>query len=337
MLNFMLTSKQSLVSIIMPVKNASAFLNQTIDSILNQTNTNWELIAIDDHSSDDSLETLNNYSNKYSNIIVLKNQGNGIIDALKTGYNNSIGQFITRMDADDFMSHNKLELMVNALKNGKGNIVTGLVKYFSVDDLGDGYKKYEEWLNGLTQSNQNYSEIYKECTIPSPCWMVCKEDFEKCGGFHSNTYPEDYDLAFRFYQNNLKVIVINQILHYWRDHSNRTSRNHEHYSDNRFLALKTSYFLAIDYNRNKKLVLWGAGKKGKEIAQLLLKQNISFDWICNTDNKIGKEIYSKTMLSNNDYKFNNNQIIIAVANPKEQLKIKKQLNSIENIVYYFFC
>ncbi|MCB9334802.1 MAG: glycosyltransferase family 2 protein, partial [Flavobacteriales bacterium] len=175
----------------MPVKNASAFLHQTIDSIINQTYSNWELIAINDHSSDDSLETLNIYSNKCPNIIVLKNQGNGIIDALKTGYNNSNGQFITRMDADDLMSHNKLELMVNALKNGKGNIVTGLVKYFSEGELGNGYKNYEKWLNGLTLSNQNYSEIYKECSIPSPCWLVWKEDFDLCGGFNSNTYPED--------------------------------------------------------------------------------------------------------------------------------------------------
>lgn len=322
----------------MPCKNAAAFLHQTLDSILNQSYPNWELIVIDDHSTDNSFEILNHYAKKYSNIKVLTNQGNGIIDALQTAYNESIGQLITRMDADDLMTPDKLLLMIDTLViNGKGNVATGLVKYFSESELGDGYKKYEKWLNGLTQSNTNYSEIYKECSIPSPCWMVWKEDFENCGGFNSDIYPEDYDLAFRFYQNNLKVIGIHQILHYWRDHTNRTSRNDTKYADNNFIELKTKYFIKIDYQPKKKLILWGAGKKGKQIANLLIQQNISFDWICNTQNKIGHNIYSKQLLDASQKHFDNCQVIVAVANTTEQNEIKNRLKTGFKTESYYFC
>ena len=63
--------------------------------------------------------------------------------------------------------------------------------------------KYEKWINGLTLTGNNYTEIYKECVIPSPCWLIHRNDFENCDGFEPNIYPEDYDLTFRFYKANL--------------------------------------------------------------------------------------------------------------------------------------
>ena len=117
---------------------------------------------------------------------------------LKFAYSKSKGNYITRMDSDDIMVPEKLELMVNALqKSGDGHIALGQVSYFSKDGISDGYYSYEKWLNKLTRAGSNYSEIYKECVIPSPCWMVSRKDFDLCGGFNSDIYPEDYDLAFR--------------------------------------------------------------------------------------------------------------------------------------------
>src|SRR5690606_10347489 len=132
---------------------------------------------------------------------VFKNLGNGIIDALKLGFKNSSGHFITRMDSDDVMAPNKLQRMCqDLLTHGKGHLALGLVSYFCEGELGEGYQNYEKWLNTLTRSGTNYTDIYKECVIPSPCWMVHRDDLMACGSFESTTYPEDYDLAFRFYE-----------------------------------------------------------------------------------------------------------------------------------------
>ena len=331
-----------LVSIIMPVKNAASFLSETLQSILKQSYSNWELITINDHSTDQSASILKKYADTHPHIQLLPNHGNGIIDALQTGYQSSKGMLITRMDADDLMTPDKLTLMVNSLiSKGSGYVTTGWVHYFSETTLGEGFIKYEEWLNHLTTNSQNFSEIYKECCIPSPCWMVWKSDFEKCGGFNSNIYPEDYDLVFRFYQHQLKVIGIQKVLHHWRDYSTRTSRTHEHYADSSFIDIKVRYFLRLSYLNHRPLILWGAGSKGKRVAQLLQKEGVPFTWICDNPKKIGKEIYGEKLLAFDaldDYE--NAQSMVTVANPKAQTEIKRFFglrNKKPMEDYFFFC
>jgi len=327
-----------LISIIMPVKNASAFLDECIESIIKQSYSNWELIAVNDNSTDATLDKLNSYALNESRIIILNNHGNGIIDALNTGYNISKGELITRMDADDIMPTIKLSALKEKLvTSGKGFLATGLVKYFSRGNLGDGYLKYEKWLNDLCLNESNFSEIYKECSIPSPCWMVWRNDFDKCGGFTSETYPEDYDLAFRMYKHKMNILGSSEILHYWRDSENRASRTGDNYKDNRFLNLKVSYFLDIDFTPKKNLFLWGAGKKGKEIAKLLLKSNTKFQWLCNSPSKIGHNIYDVIMEDSESASLNDSQIIIAVANEEEQKEILKQVLKFKNVKYFYFC
>ena len=331
-----------LVSIVMPVKNTSLFLRECLNSILQQSYINWELLAVNDQSTDDSFQILSDFSQKDNRVKVFNNDGYGIIDALKLAYKKSKGEFITRMDSDDVMTSDKLKLMVKDLKtNGKGKIALGLVKYISTHEIGEGYQKYQDWLNALTLKGDNFSEIYKECVIPSPCWMVYREDFERCGAFNSNVYPEDYDLTFRFYQYGLKCLPSDNLLHFWRDYSERTSRNHEHYAYNAFLELKLDYFLKLHYDDTKNLVIWGAGKKGKKVAELLLYSKVEFQWICDNPKKIGKDIYNQKMLPFTALdNIDNTQSIITVASPKAQEEIRAYLTKRSQISmrdYFFFC
>lgn len=328
------------VSVITPVKNGAQFLLECLDSIINQTYQNWELLIVNDNSKDETQLILDEYSKKDNRIKVYQNKGKGIIEALQTGYSQSSGEYVTRMDADDIMTANKLQLLVDKLiVNGKGFIATGFVKYFSETTLGEGYFNYQEWLNGLMQTESNFSDVYKECVIPSPCWMTSREDFEACGGFTSNLYPEDYDLTFRFYKQGLKVVAVKEVIHHWRDYATRTSRTDSNYSDNYFIQLKMKYWLELDFDSSRKLELWGAGKKGKEVARFLLENEIEFDWLTNNSNKIGKEVYgvilkdSKTIMQSGTP-----QILIAVGSMEYNAKIKKALNSKNlkpNLDYFF--
>ena len=154
--------QDQLISILTPFKNTSDFLPECLESILNQTYTNWELIVVDDHSTDESFTIVDAYAKQDSRIKLFKNTGNGIIDALRLAFQHSKGNYITRMDSDDMMTPNKLELMLNDLKaHGKQHIALGLVRYFSDDGVSDGYARYETWLNTLTKTGANYLEIYK--------------------------------------------------------------------------------------------------------------------------------------------------------------------------------
>lgn len=331
-----------LISILIPFKNTESYLGDCLDSVVKQSYTNWELLIVDDNSTDRSYNLVQNYSNTENRIRLFRNEGFGIIEALKTAYKHAKGTLITRMDSDDLMASNKLDQMQQSLVTyGEGHLALGHVRYFSEKGIGNGYKRYETWLNSLTSKGTNFDEIYKECVIPSPCWMVYKTDFDRCGGCDPNTYPEDYDLAFRFYKQGLKCIASNEVLHHWRDYDIRTSRVDPHYAENSFLELKVNYFLELSHDKEKTIVIWGAGHKGKRVAQLLIEKNIPFEWVCDNPKKIGKDIYSHLL---KPFEFLNSiktyQSIVTVANPEAQLEIKHYFethNKVGMKDYFFFC
>jgi len=334
--------KQPLVSILIPFKNTENYLAECLVSIQQQTYGNWEVWAVDDSSTDNSWDIVSHYAENEPKINVVRNSGNGIIHALRKAYEKCQGDLITRMDADDIMAPEKINTMVNLLlKHGKKHVAIGQVKYFSDRGISSGYARYEEWINALTKKGSNYSEIYKECVIPSPCWMVFNSDLDNCGAFESDRYPEDYDLTFRFYKNGMKCIPCDKILHHWRDYDSRTSRTSEHYAANYFLEIKMHYFLKLEYNPIRPLVVWGAGNKGKTIAKYLIDKNLDFTWICDNPNKIGKDIYGKKLFHFQILnEIEDPQNIITVANEKEQDAIRYFLDTIKKLPmkdYFFFC
>lgn len=333
---------KALVSILVPFKDTAHFLSECLDSILEQSYPYWEVLAVDDHSKDGSFDLVSAYARKDTRIKIFKNMGLGIIPALRVAYSNSSGDFITRMDSDDIMKPKRLQYMVEALiSRGTGYLAVGQVKYFSNRGISDGYDRYEKWLNSLTKTATNYLEIYKECVIPSPCWLAFKTDFEACGAFEPYRYPEDYDLTFRFYGHGLKVIPCNEVLHLWRDYDTRTSRTHEHYAQNYFLEIKLHYFLKLDHDTSRPLVVWGAGFKGKSIAKGLINNNVHFVWLCDNPKKIDKRIYGKTLHHFSILKnLVNPQSIITVANAAAQLEIAsylKELGQRPSKDFFFFC
>lgn len=334
-------AKKEKISILMPVRNATPYLTECLETTISQTDTNWELIAINDHSTDASKAVLTAFAEKDKRIQVFDNQGKGIIPALRLAYAHSSGMYITRMDADDLMPPQKLITLRHLLiEKGRAYIATGLVKYFSETDIRDGYLKYQNWLNDLTLNGTNFTDIYKECVIPSPCWMLHRADLDTCGAFKADRYPEDYDLCFRMYEAGFKVVASDDILHLWRDHATRASRNDEHYTDNRFLELKLYYFLQLEMKKNRPLVVWGAGKKGKVIAQYLIEKKVDFHWVCENDRKIGVNIYDKILEAPSLIPhLNGPQIIIAVAGEKQNdiLSFLKKYTLEKGRDYFLFC
>lgn len=327
----------------MPVRNALPYLSACLDSILQQTYQDWELIAVDDHSSDDSLKVLKEYASKEDRIIVLNNKKGykkreGIIDALRYAYAKSNGAYITRMDADDLMTPDKLEKMVEKQIERPHSITIGQVSYFSDEaPIGEGYTNYANWLNELTEAEDNYSEIYKECTIPSPNWMTSRASLDRVRSFLPDTYPEDYDLAFRFRRARLKLNNVNSVTHQWRDHSARTSRNSKVYLDNNFLPIKIKYFLEEDFKADQ-LLLWGAGRKGKAVARQLIENKVKFQWLSDNPKKKGHMIYGQLIKSADlvgVYKYE--PIIVAISQRGAREEIEAKLLGKKHGKVFWFC
>ena len=308
-----------MVSIIVPYKNPLPYFEDCLKSILNQSYKKLQIILVNDHSTDNSEKLALKFSKEDSRLELVNNIGKGIIDALNTGNEIARGKYITRMDADDIMTENKIEILRSLLEKKKTNyIAVGGVKYFaSKKSMGNGYLKYANWLNELTSEERNFKEIYKECTIPSCCWMMNRSDFENIKGFKKLNYPEDYDFLFRVYYNQIKLTTTKEIIHLWRDHPMRTSRHSKDYEFKNFIPLKVKYLVENELKTKEELVLWGCGKKGKLLAKKLIENNSSFTWISNNQKKIGLEIYQKKIQSIKLLKLEKKKLIICSISSKD--------------------
>ncbi|MEK9600588.1 MAG: glycosyltransferase family 2 protein [Bacteroidota bacterium] len=323
----------------MPFKNPGNYFIPCVESILNQSYKNWELIAVNDHSDDGSFQLAQSCANKHTKITVIDSKGDGIIQALRCGYECSKGDYIHRMDSDDIMPRQKLEKMMEAIS--PKSLVTGLVDYFSDDfDLGDGYKKYTTWINQSMKSGDLWKDIYKECPVPSSAWLLHRDDFESVGAFNSSLIPEDYEFSFRLYQSGIKIKIVPEVIHRWRDSTNRTSRMESQYFPENYVDLKVGYFLKIDRNKTIPLVLWGAGKKGKKIARVLLELGENFTWVTDNPLKFGVNIYNQIVRPRTKINLKNYQQIIAISSPSEQIEVQSILDSLElknRKNYFWFC
>lgn len=321
------------ISIITPFKKAENYIVETAHSIFNQSHKDWEWILINDSSEGNEEELLKDFiaDNK---VTLLQNEGNGIINALNTGFQKATGTYITRMDADDLMPENKLYDLLEGFKQSSCDIVTGKVSYFSENKpVSEGYLKYEKWLNRCVEKNQFYEEIYRECTLASGNWLMKRDTLSDCGGFNNLEYPEDYDLLFRWYEYKLKICGVPQITHLWREHPERTSRSSIHYSQEYFFRLKIKAFIRLDYNKNNTLVLNATGKKARLTAKMLLEYNIPFHWVSLTPEKFEAGIYGKKILSPEEIVNNSSlDILNASFTDKQKLaSIYKKKNKINRI------
>ncbi len=115
------------VSIIIPVYNGEKVLERCLNSVLAQTYTDFELIIINDGSTDRSIDIINEYKNKDNRIKVINNKNNGVSETRNIGIEASIGEYIQFVDCDDYIESNMLSNMVDNIENAKVDlIVTGI-------------------------------------------------------------------------------------------------------------------------------------------------------------------------------------------------------------------
>ena len=127
-----------LISIITPTYNSEHFIQQTIDSIIRQTYKNWELILVDDASTDSTIEIINKHVS--SNIILIRNESNqGAGVTRNKGINVAKGEYITFLDADDLWKPEKLETQINLMI--ANNIDVCFSSYDLIDDKGNKLNK----------------------------------------------------------------------------------------------------------------------------------------------------------------------------------------------------
>lgn len=205
-----------LVSIGIPFFNAGEYLNFAIQSILNQTYQNWELILIDDGSKDNSLEIANYYCVKDKRIRLISDGENKKLPyRLNQLIIESRGEFIARMDADDIMHPDRLFIQHKFLnENSNFNLVSsGLISIDSKNQI-KGFRSVEELFYDFKKTKASYPVVHPS-VMARKSWYLRNK--------YSTDYPraEDFDLWTRAISNNdFEMAVMPELLLYYREEGN---------------------------------------------------------------------------------------------------------------------
>lgn len=281
-----------LVSIVMPVRNAALTLEDCLQSILAQTLTAWELIAVDDDSEDDSLNLLQETARSDSRIRVLSPGRIGLIAAINLGNESARADLIARMDADDLMLPERLQKQFDYLcEHLDVELVASRVHLFPEEQIQSGYREYIRWQNGCLTPKQIADHIYLESPLANPSVMFRKQLFERFGGYRDGPFPEDYEFYLRLHQSGVRMAKLPEILLHWRDSADRTTRTDPRYSRRAFDDIRAEY-LARDprLHTGRALVVWGAGRSTRQRTANLKSHRIEFAAYIDVDpNKIGQK------------------------------------------------
>lgn len=176
----------------MPVRNAGGFLVDAIKSIQNQTYTNWELICINDGSTDSSAAILTSFRKNDKRIVIITNKKKrGISYSLNRGIEKTRGEFIARQDADDISLPERLEKQINLLsKNPDVVACGGQAAMINEQGVIFAYKKFP------TDSEALYKMIMRVVPIQHPILMTRASAMKQYRYIESYTTAEDVDLFF---------------------------------------------------------------------------------------------------------------------------------------------
>jgi glycosyltransferase involved in cell wall biosynthesis len=282
------------ISILLPCRDAAATLAECLDSIQAQTFPDFELVALDDHSTDATPDLLRHYAAGDSRIRVLDNPGSGLIDALNAGLMATRSRYVARMDGDDRMHPARLQRQYQHLRNNRGTHLLGCcATLFPQEIVTEGYREYMRWQNGCLSEQQIANEIYIESPFAHPSVVFDREAVLKLGGYRDGPFPEDYDLWLRLFHAGLRLEKIPDLLLEWRESGDRTSRVDSRYSREAFDRLRARY-LARDPRfvaRSDRFAIWGAGRKTRLRCRHLLAQGVTpVAWIDIDPRKIGNRI-----------------------------------------------
>lgn len=260
------------VSVLMPCFNVADTLDEAMQSLLDQRFEYFEVVAVDDGSSDRTGELLRGWQSRDERVRVLTIEHAGIIEALNQGWRICRADFIARMDADDRAHPERLAKQVDFLQGHPGVAAAGcLVQGFPVDQVREGFRRYIAWLNGLVSSEEIARAIYIESPLAHPSVIMRREWLERMDGYQERGWPEDYDLWLRMHLAGGRFAKVDQVLLEWREHPGRLTRTDSRYSVENFLRAKAYYLSRGPLQGRDALIVWGAGQMGRRLSKHLLR------------------------------------------------------------------
>ncbi|ADL50802.1 glycosyl transferase family 2 [Clostridium cellulovorans 743B] len=314
-----------LVSIIIPTYNREKLISKAIDSVLNQTYDKWELIVVDDKSTDNTKKIVMDYSKKDDRIKYLLNNGKkGPAAARNLGINNCNGNFIAFLDSDDEWFNNHIEESIYFLEKEDVNVCFSL---WIEKDLNGNQHKYLSSSEDLVRINNAKKAMNLDITneriiFPAPDFFEYTNIYDLyC--FHTNTMVVKKDVV-------KKVGMFNESLLASEDYEYAMRIFHEH----SFCLIRNYHFI---YNQGQDNIHNFIDRRALEIEQLFNKNianKITFCGIykCEMIKSIKKLVKNSTKILNKDR-------FIQFSNEKLAMKyytlavLNKNQNSLKSIIF----
>jgi glycosyltransferase involved in cell wall biosynthesis len=227
--------KQPLVTVLMPCYNAMPYLPEALESIINQTYSNLEILCINDGSTDETGEVLERYAKIDSRIRVIHNTQNiKLIQTLNKGIDLATGEYIARMDADDISKLNRIEIQLKTIINQCCDLVSN--GYYLFDSRGNKKTKH------LPKCYSSLSCLFASFFITpiAHASVLIKSNVLKTNHYsfvEQNLHAEDYELWTRLLSMNVQFRNISDVLYSVRINPASVSHQFESSQVDNFISL----------------------------------------------------------------------------------------------------
>ena len=320
------------VSVLMPCYNSAGTLHAALESLSSQTLTNFEVIAVDDGSTDDSLQILQVWARRDGRFRLVYQTHSGIIVALNAGLRSCRASYVARMDTDDAAHPERLARQVAFLDAHPETAVVGCrVAGFPEGQVRQGFRIYLDWLNSLVEDADIRREIFVESPLAHPSVTFRREWVERVGGYQEHGWPEDYDLWLRLYLAGARFAKLPEVLLEWREHVGRLTRTDGRYALENFLRAKAHYLSRGPLAGRPAVIIWGAGMTGRRLSKHLLRQGVPLAAFVDIDpRKIGRVCRNLPVISPEELpgwwrRFANGAVLAAVGSRGARQLIRQRL------------
>lgn len=266
------------VSVLLSSFNGMPHLPHAVESVLNSENVSLELILINDGSTDETSHYLSSIVDSRVHVLHL-NENRGIARAANEGLHLCRAKYIARMDADDLCTPHRLRQQVDYLNNHpEVGVISTQVELGKAEFRQEGYQLYAEWTNGLLTHEVMYQSRYRDSPVVNPSACFRAELIQEYGDYKTDV-PEDYEFWMRLFEGGVRFAKLDIVGVYWRDHSDRLTRNHVDYSDASFRAVKVDYFTREwkEKGIDRPLFVWGKKSTARDAHRELTKAGIEVD------------------------------------------------------------
>ena len=222
------------ISVIVPVYNCEDYLNECLDSILNQTYKNLELILIDDGSKDSSSDICDQYKERDSRVVVVHKENEGVSIARNTGLNLATGEFITFVDSDDYLDSDAYEKMISIMEEYACDIcLCDCIKEFAdksqiySHDIREGFYNFNQLKNEYYPHLLVMEDVEYPATISSCALFIKKELITNIRYIEKVRFSEDWLFGCQLMLNARSFYYMkNQTFYHYRMNEKSVTHNY---------------------------------------------------------------------------------------------------------------